>query len=106
VSQQLWTPGSAGPQEDFVDRVHRRIEKFAAQAGVERAFVEIELADGVRYVVESILAEPGYGFVTIHPHPADGVPGEVIVPVGSIKRFELNAAAEEQMRFGFSIPAQ
>jgi hypothetical protein len=105
VSQQLWTPGTTGPQEDLVDRVHRRIAQFAAQAGVERAFVEIELVDGVRYVVESMAPDPGYGFVTIHPHPAEGVPGELIVPVGSIKRIELSAAAEERGQLGFSLPA-
>ena len=50
-------------------------------------------------------AEPGYGFVTIRPHPGDDVPGEVIVPVGSIKRIELSAAADERTRLGFSVPA-
>jgi hypothetical protein len=104
VSQQLWTPGSAGPQDDFVDRIHRRVEQFAAESGLEHAFVEVELADGVRYIVESISPEPGYGFVTIRPHPGDGVPGEVIVPVGSIKRIELSAAAEERTSLGFSLP--
>src|SRR3954452_5196193 len=99
---ELWVPGFAGPLDDLVDRIHRKVESFAQEAGVERAFVEVELADGARYVVESLSAEPGYGFVTIHPHPKDDVPGEVIVPIGSIKRIELSKAGDERGRLGFS----
>jgi hypothetical protein len=100
----LWVPGFAGPLDDLVDRIHRRIEQFAHEAGVEQAYVEIELADSARYAVESLAAEPGYGFVTIRPHPADDTPGEVIVPIGSIKRIELSRAAEERGRLGFALP--
>jgi hypothetical protein len=101
----LWVPGFAGPLDDLIERVHRRIEQFAREAGVERAFVEVELADGARYSVESLTAEPGYGFVTLRPHAEDGVPDEVIVPIGSIKRLELSKAVEERGRLGFSSPA-
>ena len=55
--------------------------------------------------VESLAPEPGYGFVTIRPHPRDEMPGEVIVPIGSIKRIELSKAADERTRLGFSVPA-
>jgi hypothetical protein len=102
---ELWVPGFAGPLDDLVDRVHRRIEQFAHDAGVDQAHVEIELADGARYAVESLAAEPGYGFVTIRPHPSEDTPGEVIVPVGSIKRIELSAAAEDRPQLGFSVPS-
>jgi hypothetical protein len=102
---ELWVPGFAGPLDDLVERMHRRIEQFAQERGVEQAFVEVELADGARYAVESLAAEPGYGFVTIRPHPMDDGPGEVIVPIGSIKRIELSAAAEERRQLGFSIPS-
>ena len=101
----LWVPGFAGPLDDLVERIHRRIEQFAEGAEVETTFVEIELADGARYTVESLTAEPGYGFVTIHPHPLDDTPALVIVPVGSIKRIELSAAAEERRQLGFSVRA-
>jgi hypothetical protein len=101
---ELWVPGFAGPLDDLIDRIHRHIERFAEEAKVERASVEVELADGVRYAVASLSAEPGYGFITIRPHPADDVPGEVIVPIGSIKRIELGSAAEERARLGFSLP--
>ena len=102
---ELWVPGYAGPADDLVGRIHRRIEQFASEAGIEQASVEVELADGARYAVESLTAEPGYGFVTIRPHPTDDVPGEVIVPVGSIKRIELSAAADERTQLGFSVPS-
>jgi hypothetical protein len=103
---ELWVPGWAGPLDDLVERIHRRIEQFAAEAEVERAYVEVVLADGARYPVESLTAEPGYGFVTLRPHAGeDGVPDEVMVPIGSIKRVELSKALEERGRLGFSLPA-
>ena len=102
---ELWVPGFAGPLDDLIDRIHRRIESFAEEAGLERAFVEVELADGVRLAVESLSPEPGYGFVTIRPHPGDDAPAEVIVPVGWIKRIELRRVAEERPQAGFSVPS-
>jgi hypothetical protein len=101
----VWVPGFAGPLDELIARIHNRIEQFAAEAGVDRAVVEVELADGVRYSIESLSPEPGYGFVTLCPHAGDGVPNEVIVPVGSIRRLELSKAGEERGRLGFSLPA-
>jgi len=101
----LWVPGFAGPLDDLVERIHRRIEQFAEEAGAETTFVEVELADGVRYTVESLTAEPGYGFVTIRPHLSDDTPALVIVPVGSIRRIELSTAGEERTQLGFSVRA-
>ena len=107
-SGNLWIPGmAAGPLEEWVARVHRRIEAYAQDAGVEKAFVEIELADGSRYSLDSISPEPGFGFVTLRPHrrPDDeDVPEELIVPVGVIRRIELDRAEEQRERFGFSLP--
>ena len=103
---ELWVPGFAGPLDDLIDRIHRRIEQFAGEADVERPSVEVELVDGVRYGVESLSPEPGYGFVTIRPHPGEDVPAEVIVPIGSIRRLELRKAPEERLAsFGFNLPA-
>src|SRR5581483_197071 len=101
----LWVPGFAGPLDDLVDRIHRRIELFADDAGVEQAYVEVVLVDGARYAIESLDPAPGYGFVTIRPHPGEDVPGEVIVPIGSIRRIELSRAAEQRAALGFSVPA-
>ena len=99
---------ASAPQDEFVGRLHRAIARFADEAGVERAFVEVELADGARYTVDSISAEPGYGFVTIRPFPDDDddfdIPEALIVPVGTIRRIELQRAEERRERFGFSLP--
>ena len=100
----LWIPGFAGPLDDLVNRVHRRIEQFASESGVEQPAVEIELVGGTRYPIESLSAEPGYGFVTLRPHAVDNGPQEVIVPVGAIMRIELSKSAEERGRLGFSLP--
>ena len=58
----------AGPLEDLVTRIHRRIEAFASEHGLEQAMVEVELADGALLRLESLSAEPGYGFLTLVPH--------------------------------------
>jgi hypothetical protein len=100
----LWIPGFAGPLDDLINRVHRRIEQFASESGVEQPAVEIELVGGTRYPIETLSAEPGYGFVTLRPHAVDNGPQEVIVPVGAIMRIELSKAAEERGRLGFSLP--
>jgi hypothetical protein len=97
----LWTPGMAGPLEDLVARIHRRIEAFAAEHGVE-AMVEAELADGSLHRLESITAEPGFGFVTLRPLPGDE-PRELIVPLGAIRQLTLSKA-EPARRLGFVVP--
>jgi hypothetical protein len=100
----VWTPGTAGPHEDFVARIHRRIGRFAQERGIEQAVVEVELRDGSRFALDAILPEPGYGFVTIRPHPGDeDVPPEVILPIGLIARIELYAVEDEPSRLGFSV---
>src|SRR3990170_325436 len=70
-SSLIWPPGMAGPLEELVSRIHRRVELFAEQRGWDKAFVEIEFVDGVRYGVHSISPEPGFGFITICPYPED-----------------------------------
>jgi hypothetical protein len=86
--------------------VHRAIGAFAQERKVETPFVEVELADGSRFVLVSIEPEPGYGMVTLHVRAVDeedDVPEAVIVPIGSLKRIELRAAAEERVGFGFAL---
>ena len=92
----------AGPLEELVGRIHRRIEAFAAEHGVE-AMVEVELADGALHRLRTISAEPGFGFVTLSPHPGDDGPQELIVPLGAIRQLTIGAA-EPERRIGFSIP--
>ena len=114
---ELWVPGATGPSlEDFVARIHRKIEDFAARRGWDSAVVQVTLHDGSTFAVYSISPEPGYGLVTLCPYPEDEErpwphrgedapvpPEELIVPIGSIMRITLGRP-EEQARFGFSIP--
>lgn len=95
----------AGPLEELVGRIHRRIESFAAEHGLERAMVEVELSDGALLRLASIKADPGYGFLTLVPHPVDGEPQELIVPIGSIRQLTLSRA-EPESPIGFSLPAE
>jgi hypothetical protein len=62
--------------------------------------------DGSRFPLDSVAAEPGFGFVTLTPHPDadEDYPGQVIVPVSSIRRIELARAEEERAALGFSLP--
>ena len=101
----LWVPGVEGPLDAFVERLQRQIETYAREAGVEQAVVEIVLADGSRFTVEEILPEPGWGFITLRPHAGDEreSPEQMIVPVASIKRIELDRAEAERARFGFPV---
>jgi hypothetical protein len=100
----MWVPG-AGSEEDLVRRVHRQIERFAEQTGVPRAVVELQLHDGSLFTLDTIAPEPGYGFVTIRPHPEEGEPQqELILPLGTIARIVLSPAEDRPGRFGFTLP--
>lgn len=97
---ELWLPGVAGPLDDFVTRLQLQIERFEAAETV----VEIELREGSRAPLAAIDSEPGYGFLTLRPHPEDGEgPQEWIVPVASIVRITLRQA-EEPEQIGFAPP--
>jgi hypothetical protein len=97
---ELWIPGAAEPSiEDFVDRVHRQIERFAKESAGGEAQVEVELRDGSLLPLESILPEPGFGFVTLRPHSRRKE--EIVIPVGAIARLRLSPP-EEHPPFGFS----
>jgi hypothetical protein len=93
----------AGPLDELVSRLHRRIEEFAREHGVE-AMVEAELADGSLHRLKSISADPGFGFVTLCPH-TETEPQVLIVPLGSIRQLTI-ARAEPERRVGFSLPAE
>jgi len=93
----------AGPLEELVGRIHRRIEAFEREHGVE-AMVEVELADGSLHRLESISAEPGFGFVTFRPH-SDAEPRELIVPIGAVRQLTITEV-EPERRVGFALPAE
>ena len=94
----------AGPLEDLVGRIHRRIELFAAEHGLEQAMVEAELADGSLLRLATLSADPGYGFLTLVPHAEGGEPQELIVPIGAIRRLTLRRA-EPESPVGFALPS-
>jgi hypothetical protein len=105
---ELWTPNAELPHEAFIERLHKAIASFAEATGVEKPFVEIELADRSRFVLDRIEPEPGFGMVTLYVTDArdDELPDALIVPIGSLRRIELRKGPEEKLqRFGFSIPA-
>jgi len=101
LSPELWVPGAAAPSlDDFVARIHRQIEQYTATHAADRSHVEVELADGERLSLQSLSAEPGFGFLTL------SVEGEqMIVPVGSIRRITLGPADEDR-RPGFALPEE
>jgi hypothetical protein len=101
---ELWIPGMTGPLDELVARIHRRIASFASEHELEQTQVEAELHDGALLRLSTISAEPGYGFITLAPHPEDGEPQELIVPLGAIRRLTLSRA-EPESPVGFSLPA-
>ena len=101
----LWTPNAELPHEAFVERLHKAIASFAETTGVEKPVVEVELADGSRFVLERIDPEPGFGMVTLYVTDArDDAPEALIVPIGSLRRVELRTAPERAESIGFSVP--
>jgi hypothetical protein len=100
----IWVPGVAGPLDDLLARIQRRVERFAEAHGVERPTVEVELLDGALLVLESISPEPGYGFLTLVPHPEEEgeQPYELVVPVGTIRQVAIRVPEPARVRFGFA----
>jgi hypothetical protein len=92
------------PQNAFVDRLHKAINSFAEANDIEKAVVEVELADNSRFVLEHIEPEPGFGMVTLYVTDArDDAPDALIVPIGSLRRIELRTAPEKEETIGFNI---
>ena len=103
-----WVPGAAGPHESLVARIHAQIQEFTSR-GAGQAAVEVELREGATLVLHSLSADPGYGFVTLRPHPEDAPAGSEpreawIVPIGAIARITLKQAEAELETFGFALP--
>ncbi len=95
----------AGPLEELVSRIDRRIDTFREQHGLDQVAVSAELFDGSLYRLASLSAEPGFGFVTLCPHCEEGEPEELIVPVGVIREIRLGVTEPEQA-LGFSVATQ
>jgi hypothetical protein len=106
LSPDLWVPGAAEPSlDDFVERIHRQIERYTTTHTAERSSVEVQLGDGERLLLRSLSSEPGYGFLTLTVHDPEGDAQELIVPVGAIRRITLGPADEER-RPGFALPKE
>jgi hypothetical protein len=99
VPRHIWTPGAPGPHDELVRNQHAQNARLG-----EDVAVQIELSDGSLYDLISIAPRPGYGFITLEPHPADEEPKEVVVPVGSIAQIRIGRA-EPRVRPGFAVPA-
>lgn len=95
----------AGPLDDLVSKILRRVEQFAAEHELEAAMVEVELSDGALLRLQTIRPDPGYGFLTLVPHVEDGEPQELIVPVGAIRGLTLRRA-EAESPFGFAVSSE
>ena len=91
----------AGPLDELVQRILRRVDHFKVEHGLEEAEVSVELVDGSLYRLKTISAEPGFGFVSMCPHCDEGDPEEVIVPLGAIRELRIAAPSEEQ-QLGFA----
>ena len=105
MSTHVWTPGAAGPLDEFVSRLGRMVTAFAGDNELEQAEVRIELIDGSRYVVATTSAEPGFGFFSFTPHRDEaGEPRCIIVPIGAVRSIELSAPDPERP-FGF-VPTE
>jgi hypothetical protein len=105
MSTHVWTPGAAGPLDEFVQRLTRMIAAFASENDLEQAEVVIELVDGSRYTLATTSAEPGFGFFSFVPHREESdEPRKLIVPIGAVRSIELSAPDVERA-FGF-VPAE
>ena len=91
----------AGPLDELVQRILRRVEAFKTEYSLDDAEVSIELVDGSLYRLKTLSAEPGFGFVSFTPHGEGGEPEHVIVPLGAIRELRIAAPGHEQA-LGFS----
>ena len=103
MSTHVWTPGAAGPLDEFVSRVMRMIAAFTGEHELEQAEVCIELADGSRFTLATASPEPGFGFFSFAPHRDDGdEPKMLIVPIGAVRSIEISPPDPERS-FGFVL---
>lgn len=91
----------AGPLDELVKRILRRVDAFKEEHGLAEVEVSVELLDGSLYRLLTLSAEPGFGFVSFRPHPGDDGPEEVIVPLGSVREVRLSAPRSE-LPLGFA----
>jgi hypothetical protein len=86
----------AGPLEELVKRIERRVVRFKEEHSLAEVEVTIELADGSLHRLKTVSAEPGFGFVSFCPHCEDDDPQEIIVPLGAVREIRIGAPGPEQ----------
>ena len=85
----------AGPLDELVKRILRRVELFKEEHSLDDVAVSIELIDGSLHRLKTLSAEPGFGFVSFRPHEGDG-PEEVIIPLGAVREIRIGPPETEQ----------
>ena len=90
----------AGPLDELVKRILRRIEVFKEEHGLADVEVSVELVDGSLHRLKTLSADPGFGFVSFRPH-GEEEPEERIVPLGAVREIRL-AAPGSELALGFS----
>ena len=90
----------AGPVEELVKRLERRVEQFREEHALAEVEVTIELMDGSLHRLRTLAAEPGFGFISFCPHGDE--PEEVIVPLGAVREIRLRVPGPEQA-VGFAV---
>jgi hypothetical protein len=92
----------AGPLDELVKRILRRVDVFKDEHSLQDVEVSIELMDGSLHRLHTMSSDPGFGFVSFRPHGDD--PEEVIVPLGAVREIRIGVPGSEQA-FGFAGPA-
>ena len=90
----------AGPVEELVKRLERRVERFREEHALADVEVTIELMDGSLHRLRTLAAEPGFGFISFCPHGDE--PAEVSVPLGAVREIRLRVPGPEQA-VGFAV---
>ena len=90
----------AGPVEELVKRLERRVEQFREEHSLADVEVTVELMDGSLHRLKTLAAEPGFGFISFCPHGDE--PEEVIVPLGAVREIRLRVPSPEQA-VGFAV---
>jgi hypothetical protein len=90
----------AGPLDELVKRILRRVDAFKDEHTLDDVEVSIELVDGSLHRLRTLSSEPGFGFVSFRPH-SDDDPEEVIVPLGAVREIRIGMPGSEQA-FGFA----
>src|SRR5262245_35803814 len=100
-TSHVWTPGAAGPLDEFVSRVTRMSAAFANEHELEQPEVCIELVDGSRFMLATASPDPGFGFFSFTPHREEGQePKRFIIPIGAVRSIEISAPDPDHP-FGF-----